>query len=941
MLLSTALNSQIKFEQASFQINEQCGLGSTEAYHVLKDSKENLWISTDMGLVKYDGFNSTTFSTKNGLSSNVIFKAYEDPFGRIWALSIRNELHFIQNDTVYAYPHNDVLNKLIPFEDNLLKQLVITKDSTVHFSVGVHGSFSIDKKGELINHHSNEAYLEIQPIEDEFLLTCKNEQFAKNTIRANKRLKINGSYKSKLPYLKHLQYSKPSDLSHLKINRQTETLEGLALISSYVISFPSGKVLDSNVTALEHVPSSNEYWVGKYSKVFRVALRDNSFQKIQNTTLLRNSYISSIHADQQGNTWFTTLERGIVYLPQYKVHHLTDENGNKIEKEVISFAVNADKLVLSYKDHIVDYSTQKAYNSDHSKLEFQKDQLIVSNILNKQWKAALAEDIHPFFTVHARDLMIEDSMLYGSSSSLYSYNIKDKSFQPIFQNTDKIRFFSQLCKFNDTLFVTSKNQLFKIKQKELIEVHHFGFKEITDMIQYKDMLLISTKNYGIFKYQEGLISPFLNIKNGLFNERVNTLTLSSNQRYLYIGCFKGLEIYDLLTDNCINISLNQGFTNLKVNQIREFDNQIYIAAEKGFYKLSYEDLRKLSSINTNSELSPTVTQLRVDGENYDNFISLPVDAKILSIAFQVRDLNNWFNKKYQYQINKGEWVTIYTPEIVLTNPRKKLQINLRYFMNNNAWSEPMPLIEGKVREPFYKSIFFYIFLFSALGLILFAVLRSKSNRKIKKLELENQMLSYQQRMQNARMKPHFIFNVLNSIHSFILFNENKSAANYLLKFSQLMRNILENSNDEKVKIHDEKALLENYLELENLRHENGFKYSVSLNGFDKFLEIPTIMIQPFVENAIIHGLDEKNENSEIQVDFNLVNKDIVEVCIFNTGTTSKNLAEKLYNSDDNHAVGITLSRIANYNERLHNDHYKMEVFEQEKGTTIKLYIPIL
>lgn len=928
--------SQVQFTQASYKINEQCGLNSTEAYHVMKDRQNNLWISTDMGLVRYDGYNATSFTTKNGLPSNVIFHSYEDPFGRIWALSIKNQLYCIEKDSVYPYAFNHILDTLMTLEDVLFKRILITSDSTLHYSNSYHGSFQIDKHGKYTAYENHNYEFEVNAINDDFLLSCwptkGTKDFNINTPRNYRNTTIDSLY-----------FHKPSDISDLKNNKERNTVEGVVLVGGRVISIPSNTVIEKEVTSIERIPNTNVFWIGKNNHAYKAKFINNKLVPLANSKVLHNLYISSILVDNEGNTWFTTLEEGIIFLPEYKVNHLTDVNGNKFEEEVLDFVIDKNNVILSLKHNIINVQNNTRYPSDYSKLIFTHNKFIISNLAKIDQEYSIKS--FPYInlvTPHARDFFLHDNYIYATTSFLYRINVVTDELDTLYRSFTQQRFLSQVAVYENQVYVSTKNNLFRLgTNNDLEPVINLGNKEITDLYVYNKQLLIATKNFGIFQYDGTTFRPFLNATNGLNNEKVNVLSSSENGRYLYIGCFKGLEIYDKFTNKSISISKNQGLTDLKINRIEQVNDELYIATEKGFYKLDYNDIRNLSNINVDHEIHPIVTNLRVDGENYKNLISLPTDSKVLTIDFQVKDLKNWFNKKYQYQINGGEWITLLSPEIILTNPQKKIKINLRYLMSNNSWSDSTVLIQGSIREPFYTSAWFILVLVVLVGFTVFLILKGINSNKIKKLEQENEMLSYQQRMQNARMKPHFIFNVLNSIYSFILFNENKNAANYLLKFSTLMRSVLENSSDEKVKINDEVKLLENYMELENLRHDNSFNYDIKIHNTDKFLEIPSLMIQPFVENAIIHGINHEEKACRIQIDIEKLNDQIIEVKIFNTGKTSDEIISKLNLSDDKNAVGITKARLKNYNNLNHYEMYKMEAEKLSNGTLIKLFIPIL
>lgn len=136
----------------------------------------------------------------------------------------------------------------------------------------------------------------------------------------------------------------------------------------------------------------------------------------------------------------------------------------------------------------------------------------------------------------------------------------------------------------------------------------------------------------------------------------------------------------------------------------------------------------------------------------------------------------------------------------------------------------------------------------------------KSKIEVINKELENRML-------RAQINPHFIFNALNSIQHLITSDDRKSALKYLTKFSALLRQVLENSIEVKVKVADELKFLQIYLELESLRFDDSFDYHIEVEQSvnPELVEMPILLLQPFVENAIIHGLVPKEDNKSLQI----------------------------------------------------------------------------
>lgn len=160
-----------------------------------------------------------------------------------------------------------------------------------------------------------------------------------------------------------------------------------------------------------------------------------------------------------------------------------------------------------------------------------------------------------------------------------------------------------------------------------------------------------------------------------------------------------------------------------------------------------------------------------------------------------------------------------------------------------------------------------ILIFTILSLIIFRNIYYK--RKNEKLQNKNAQTELQQQVLRAQMNPHFIFNSLNSINRFILQNNKSKASEYLTKFSRLIRLILQNSQAPLIPLENEIESLNLYLELEALRFDYHFEYSISIddNLQTGNLQVPPLFIQPFVENAIWHGLMHKEEKGHLKIEF--------------------------------------------------------------------------
>ena len=207
-----------------------------------------------------------------------------------------------------------------------------------------------------------------------------------------------------------------------------------------------------------------------------------------------------------------------------------------------------------------------------------------------------------------------------------------------------------------------------------------------------------------------------------------------------------------------------------------------------------------------------------------------------------------------------------------------------------------------------------IFFAVLLALLLFGIIFLIYNRmQLKKtLTLQKELAEYEQKALHLQMNPHFVFNCLGSISSFIVQNGTDSAVKYLSKFSKLMRLTLEYSKESLIPIDKEIESLQNYLELEQLRFNQKFDFVIHKSpAIEDDTALPPLLLQPFVENAIIHGLIPKTERGMITVNFSIENESLI-CSIEDNGIgfdKSKEIKESLVSVHKSMALDITKKRL--------------------------------
>jgi tetratricopeptide (TPR) repeat protein len=220
-----------------------------------------------------------------------------------------------------------------------------------------------------------------------------------------------------------------------------------------------------------------------------------------------------------------------------------------------------------------------------------------------------------------------------------------------------------------------------------------------------------------------------------------------------------------------------------------------------------------------------------------------------------------------------------------------------------------------------------VIIWAVSALFLLAIIISILIVRQNKFRAEQRSMQLEQQLLRSQMNPHFIFNSLIAIESFIYKNEPKEAGKYLSGFARLMRLILENSREEFVPLEKEILTLENYLKLQKLRYDDAFDYSINVEEHidSAMIEIPPMLAQPFIENAIEHGLKGLDKKGNITINFFLKNEDLVfEVLDNGVGFES---TKTLNSKGDGHrslAIAITQDRLKNLNKKNRNIKVMME-----------------
>ncbi|WP_335976454.1 tetratricopeptide repeat-containing sensor histidine kinase [Gaetbulibacter jejuensis] len=300
-----------------------------------------------------------------------------------------------------------------------------------------------------------------------------------------------------------------------------------------------------------------------------------------------------------------------------------------------------------------------------------------------------------------------------------------------------------------------------------------------------------------------------------------------------------------------------------------------------------------------------------------------------------------------YEI-KGDYknaLTTYKQHIILRdsliNADRKLEISRKEIQFEADKDRAIAQVEIERQKSIKNASIIGGSAFVAISLIGFMLYKRKQEAvsKSKEAEFNAKVSDTELKALRSQMNPHFIFNSLNSIGDYILKNDTQSASDYLSKFAKLMRLTLENSEKKEILLSEDISLLKTYMDIERKRFQNKFNYTIQVDETIETDEIlvPPMILQPFIENSIIHGLSQIEEPGNITISFKKENNMLI--CSVDDNGVGRQTIERNMPTKKSLGMTITKSRIEIIN-KLKNTNGDVKIIDKEKGTRIEVSLPI-
>lgn len=862
-------------------IGSDQGLPSSETYKLLQDRNGYIWTATDGGVARFDGSTMSSYTSNEGLSENVVLGLYEDRYGRIWFRTLSGDICYYENGRIRAIAANPELRKLV--RQSFTTSLFLGEGDTLFCGTGCSaGLLKIPPAGNY------SKVIRWMPAENGFVIANKTRPgelvagLAASTDLNTSFLTLNCLGRTVIidrsPESRHLDNT-CRVMRDRRGNCYWPSFRRLALIT------PEGKISYTEFghdIARVYQDHDGDLWVGVKSEGVYCYAGSNLAAKPLH--FLDGLTVSDILQDREGAIWLSTIEKGIFQSLNKNVFFIGAEN-----EKVLGFVAAGGQMRIACEPakellagagggvaptetmrllppfcsllHIVPCAGGYAYFTDKGLFHVKDGR--VTPILHEggpllySRRAAAAGDSLVFST-------------YANICVSHRGETVRNQFLPFVVNA--IHF----SKRYGLLFGSRSSDGLLVLEKDTFRPFLEKFPELRTRINCiaespDGKLWIGTNEKGLFCYDGETLLAY-NERKGLPSSKVNELDFDENGD-AWIATNKGLGRIPggQVHRRAIAYDKGHGLPGVELEKLACFGGKVWCATKEQLFCFETGAMRINQSPPPVVLSAVTVNTLP---QSADSFPELEAGQNNVGFTLHGMTYRKWHEKKFAYKLEgyKDEWQISGTGLISYTNLPPGTYAFVAHALNNdNTWSARPAVWRFTIRKPYWKTLWFIccVIAAAAAGVYFLArwwVLRVK-RREQEKAKIGKLLSEFQMTALRAQMNPHFIFNAISSIQHYILQNEVQQSYNYLAKFSKLIRNVLDQSKEEELLLSAELETLQLYIELEQLRFSAPFAFELQV---DEELEpdniyIPTMLLQPFIENAIWHGLMPKKEKGTLRL----------------------------------------------------------------------------
>ena len=931
------------------------GLLSNTIFREVQDSLGNIWMATGFGVSKYNGKTFEHFTAADGLCDNDIISVHKDSKGRIWFLGYNGTSCFWLGGKIYNEQN-------FPFLKNIKTNycfINLFEDSKHRLWFGSAGiivvcNLDLSTTYPKITSHGNYDFFE-----------SNNEviSIGKFSFRTHKDsiYQFYNDFPVKLhSFGQHLaQGGILMFTDNYLVWRKEDTAKILLPLS---ISHKNSKVISVWL-------SNGKYlWLGGD---FGLELYDFKHPERGFQSYFKNTIVTTLFEDKEGSLWVNTIGSGIILIPKWaaEVNYLSAEpitNSNecfaiqKINTNQWVLGLDRGKLAigkLGEKGDLVildikgaPNKTDQLYTLDNKlyACSFSNTQYLEEgNLKQHQLKG---NKKYPQLNSIKQITNNDNYIYYTGTHSIFRSNRKftSEEFQQYYgSNQKKFAIYSSL---DNKLYLGVENGLKVLKGNKFIKVPQVSIR-VNHIAETPDSaLLLATFGSGLLIFKNNkIIRPLQinNLRNGNFGKKARYY-----KGKIFLLAEDGLHVYtwkdDVLEEIAVEITFF--FSGVDIFDLHGSGNEIGLATSKGAFIIPISLFEPITT-------TPFLTFEKISNPKHvfevNKPLALPYQEREISFVFTSPNIKSVEALGFRYKLKEdGEWV--YTKENKVSFPflaSGDYTFLVQAKLGESAWSKAIQF-PFSIATPFWETWWFTAMLFLLVGSLILYFLKLRINAK-RKQEIDQEaakqkLRDLEQQALLTLMNPHFVFNVMNSIQGFINSDDPKNANKYLSSFARLIRMNLDISFKKYISLSEEIDYLNLYVKFEDLRLDGGLNFTLSIKGEEDLAErkVAAMMVQPFIENAIWHGLANL-EDKKIVVTFNQLEADLMEVTIEDNG---KGIDEKYVHLNltelqtKAHGMGITFQRLQLIN------HYRsgkpilqfkhLEPNAIRKGTQARVLLPL-
>lgn len=859
LAMAITCRPQISFYK-QYTVNE--GLASSVVYDIAQDSTGYLWIATDHGVSRYDGYSFQNFNTHNGLAANSNVLIFAGAENRMWFLSYSGLLSYTSENRVKVFAGNDSLSMLggkyhprsIVVDENDHIWVSMHRDTTRSIRMEINGNIRIIDTS--LDSRSQYSYLFRDYYAGNDPCPCRHGQDSQ--VRTSKNIyRIGKGYYS------------------------LDAGDNLFYEGSFIPpgSHPELRTFDV------HCEENGTIWLRKqWDGVYLYHCEKISAEPLR---LLPDMRVTKILKDRDLNYWIATEGNGLFFIPSVDFYVYNQAQGIP-NANIISLETAENKLFFATNDG-------KLYSS-----------LLSENAQLDQRKELLPRESFKY----CRDILFGPRRELWVVSTKYLRYSENGRPLPLRQRVRKKTY--EFCETSDGRVLAAMIEGFCMYYKNSLEYdsRSDGFAghvrticagadgtiwlgtmnglytyngtaytywgdssdilagRITRIREIDGKIWAGTRSDGLAVISKDSIM-ILNESRGLSSNMIKSIHEHRGQAW--VGTINGLNRVAWDEQSRLSISgysVWDGLPSNEINDLSSYGDYLIVASNFGLCTFNPEMIRQRSappplifnSIAANNhtieyipgmQLSDSVNSILI------NYTGIQFsDPGNVNYRYKIR----WHDKNHSPLNTRfstsDDWVNTRNTSLRINVIPGEYEILFQASGKSGSWS-PEPLrINFSVAKPVIQKLWFHILLFILLIIILvfifILILRSRKRKE----QIRTSMILSEQKALRAQMNPHFIFNALNSIQNFILEKDDEKTDLYLASFSGLMRKVLENSKHNLIPLAEELETLEMYLNIEHMRFEHRFSYTIRVdNEIDTgAVMIPPSLVQPYLENAIWHGL---------------------------------------------------------------------------------------